>query len=210
MRKTITYTSFVIATLVVVLAFVTARTYTQLALATILYPLLVYFAFKIFPRKTWKAPVFTVRLPVRSTEKVVAETIKPKAQPVEVADIDKRAFLKLIGAAGLSFFLFSLIGRKTGALPFGGASGTGITALEDVAGNKINPAQAQPTDGYRISEIDDNAITFYGFTNKDGAWFIMKEDTDTGSFRYSRGDTNFSGNWSNRENLGYDYYSNVF
>ena len=210
MRKILTCCSFVIASLVVIVAFMTATTYIQLAVAIVLYPLLVYFAFKAFPRKTWrytsKKPVTPIPTP-KSTEKVEAA----KTDNVDITDIDKRAFLKLIGGAGLSFFLFSIFSKKAeGLFPGIAAAGPGTTLLKDTAGNKIDPAQSQPMDGYRISEIDDNAISFYGFTNKDGAWFIMKEDTDTGSFRYSRGDSNFPGGWANREHLKYDYFSNVF
>ena len=118
---------------------------------------------------------------------------------MEVADIDKRAFLKLIGATGISFFLFSLLGRRVEVPFFGRAVESGT-----------NPVEGQPTDGYKISEIDDNTITYYGFTNKDGAWLIMREDTEASSFRYVKGDLEFSGNWSNRENLKYDYFHEVF
>ena len=52
MSKTITYTSFAIAALLIVLAFVTATSYTQLAIAIVLYPAVAYFALKIFLRKT--------------------------------------------------------------------------------------------------------------------------------------------------------------
>lgn len=203
MRKTLTYSSFVIVSLVVVAIFLTATTYTQLGIAIILYPLLVYFAFKLFPRKSLKAPIITVELPAKNEP-------APKLEPVEVSDIDKRAFLKLIGAAGISLFLFSLLGRRGESAFFGKAIGTGTVSLEDKNGNKINPAERQPTDGYRISEIDDSTIAYYGFTNKDGAWFIMKEDSGSGSFRYANGVSDFPRNWANHEKLDYDHFYNVF
>ena len=202
MRKILLiYFSFVIACLVVIMAFITATTYIQLAAAILLYPLLVYFAFKVFPRKTREY----------SSKKPIAKVPKPQRENVGISDIDKRVFLKLIGGAGLFLFLFSIFNKKADSLFFRrAAEGSGTTLLKDIAGNKIDPAQAQPTDGYRISEIDDNVISYFGFTNKDGAWFIMQEDSDTGSFRYSKGNGNFPGNWENRENLKYDYYSSVF
>ena len=211
-RKILTCCIFVIAGLVVGAAFVTATTYFQLAVAILLYPLLAYFLLKAFPRKNrvypLKKPVTNIPPPVKSEEKVTTT----KTENVGISDIDKRAFLKLIGGAGLSLFLFSIFNKKSESLFFKSLPGPvqGKVSLEDIAGNKIDPAQSQPMDGYRISEIDDNVITFYGFTNKDGAWFVMKEDTDTGSFRYARGDSNFPGNWTNRENLKYNYFSNVF
>ena len=217
MRKILTYCSFIIACLLVAAAFMTATTYIQLAVAILLYPLLVLFAFKTFPRKTRGYPSekpLTDSAPVKPTEIALPagrQAGSTKIESVDITDIDKRAFLKLIGGAGFSLFLFSIFNKKAeGLFPGIAPAGPGLTLLKDSAGNKIDPAQSQPTDGYRISEIDDNIITFYGFTNKDGAWFVMKEDTDTGSFRYSRGNGNFPGSWENRENLKYDYFSNVF
>ncbi len=208
MRKTITYSSIVAASLLVSLVFVTSKTYTQLGVAVLLYPTLVYFAIKVFPRKIWKTPVITVQIP--SVQKVETEAAKPAGEHVNVSDIDKRAFLKLIGAAGISFFLFSLFGKRAEGPFFGKLAGSETTALKDIAGNKIDPAERQPLDGYQISEIDDNMIAYYGFTNKNGAWLIMREETDATSFRYTKGDSEFPGNWNNREKLSYDYYHNVF
>lgn len=206
------YCSFVIACLVVIVAFITATTYTQLAVAILLYPVLVFFAFKVFPHKAW-----------RSASKKGATTIQPsvtaekveeaKKEQLSISDIDKRVFLKLIGGAGITLFLFSLFNKNSEGLFFKKLpvpAGPGRTSLEDISGNKINPAQNQPIDGYGISEIDDNVISFYGFTNKDGAWYVMKIDIDNGSFRYSRGESDFPDNWPNRENLKYDYFSTVF
>ncbi len=214
MRKILIYFSFAAASLVVVMVFMTAATYGHLAVAVLLYFLLAYFAFRVFPRKNRKVPsekpVIAIQPQVES-----AETFEPAKEPakrenVGIADIDKRAFLKLVGGVGLSLFLFSIFNRKAEAVLFQGLPGSGSVSLADITGNKINPAQSQPTDGYKVSEIDNDIITFYGFINKNGAWYIMSEDTDTGSFRYSRGDSNFSGNWANRKHLKYDYFNNVF
>lgn len=192
--KTLTYSSFVIASIVLIVAFLTATTYIQLAIAILLYPLLVYFGFKVFPRK--------------------AHTYQPQVESTEntgIFDIDKRLFLKLIGISGLSILIYSLFNKKTDGLLRGIApAGSESIAIKDTSGNKIDPAQAQPTDGYKISEIDDNIITFYGFTDQNGAWFIMRTDTDTGAVRYGKGNSNFPGNWNNREKLKYDYYNNIF
>ena len=192
----------IIAGLIVGAAFVTATNYIQLGIAIVFYPLLAYFVLKTFPRKAVPIPVVIVQEPVSAP--------KSERESVGIADIDKRAFLKLIGGVGLSLFLFSLFSKKAEGLFFKNLPSQGLVTLQDTGGNKIDPSQHQPTDGYRISEIDDDTITFYGFTNKDGAWFIMREDTDTGSFRYVRGDVNLASNWSNRKNLSYDYYNNVF
>ncbi len=212
MSKILTWCSFVIVSLIVIAAFVTATNYIQLAVAIILYPPLVYFSFKAFPRKTRSypsgKPVTAIQQQAKSTEK--PET--GKRENISIADIDKRAFLKLIGGTGLILFLLSIFNKNAGGLfPGIAPAGSGLTLLKDTAGNKIDPAQNQPLDGYRISEVDDNnTIAFYGFINKDGAWFIMKGDANTGSFRYAKGNSDFPNNWARRENLKYDYFYKLF
>ena len=41
---------------------------------------------------------------------------------------------------------------------------------------------------------------YYGFVDKTGAWFIMKEES-SGAYRYTKGDSNFSTNWTTRNSL---------
>lgn len=211
MRKILIFICFIIASFVVLGMFISATTYVQLAIAVVTYPLLVYVAFVVFPRKNFSHTLpatIALHSPLASPK---TESIKTDG--IDIADIDKRLFLKLIGGVGLSLFLVSIITRKTESLFFKGVQTPtvpGKLALEDLSGNKVNPAQSHPTDGYNITEIDDSLIAFYGFTNQDGAWYVMREDPDTGSFRYARGGSNFSSNWENREKLKYDYYSNVF
>jgi len=197
MLKILTYCSFVIASLVVIIAFVTARTYSELVFAIVLYPPLVYYAFKVFPRKSRQ---------VHYQEQVA--TIQPVSE--NVVDDDKRAFLKLLGVSGISLILYSIFIKRPQVPFFPSSSESETISLQDTAGNKIDPAEKGPTDEYRITEIDDSIIAYYGFTHKNGSWFIMQEDTDTGSFRYTRGDSDFASGWANREHLKYDYFINVF
>lgn len=55
MRKTLTYTTFGVASLLVIMLFVTARSYNQLTLGVFLYVPLAYLALTIFPRKKLKS-----------------------------------------------------------------------------------------------------------------------------------------------------------
>lgn len=206
------YFAFAVACLAVTIAFVTATTYIQLVIAITLYPLLIFFVFKAFPRQ---AKAQALRKPAISA-------IEPSAKPAEViektkkgnesvSDIDKRTFLKLIGATGISFFLISIFGRRAESLLFGqNFTQTPIPTSNNLRNNQDSVAAVSPTEGYKISEIDDNIIGYYGFTNPTGEWFIMKEDPNTGSFRYTKGNSDFPGNWNKRENLKYDYFYNVF
>jgi hypothetical protein len=211
MRKTLKYTSFVLTSLLVILAFVTATTYAQLGIAVILYPIIAFFAYKLFVVNGHKkSPVIAKSEPPAPAPEGnnQPQVTQVKRENIGVADIDKRAFLKIIGAAGISFFLFSLINRRAEGLFFG-KSGPSISTLTDGLGNKISPAEKNPTDGYTITEIDDQETSYYGFTNSGGGWYIMKENGD-GSFRYAKGEEDFPGNWDHRSTLNYDYYNRVF
>ena len=194
-HKILIYSSLVIVSLTVIVMFVTATSYLELAVAIILYPLLIYLVFKTFPRGASRVHLQTQPAAII---KPVITTLKQAT--ADITDADRRGFLKLIGAAGVSFFLFSIFSKRA-EMPFFGKLTPGTN----------NPTNSEPTDSYRISEVDDGAITFYGFIKQGGAWFIMQEDTNQGSFRYIKGNSNdFPQSWANRENLKYDYYHNVF
>lgn len=209
MQKIATYSGFVTAALADAAIFMTTTTYVQLVIAAILYIPLAYFAFTLFPRKTRGTDTYINPDQIdRLVDQIPPEHLE--SQGVEIVDIDKRAFLKLIGATGLSLFLYSLFTKRAEGLFLGRAADSGVTAIEDTSGNKINPAKHQPTDDYKISEVDYGIFTYYGFIDRVNGWFIMKEDVGAGSFRYIKGDGNFALNWDNRENLNYDYFNRVF
>lgn len=206
-----TNSGFAIASILVVAAFLTATNYTQLAIATLLYPLLIFFAYKILPLRSKRTiknyPESEIKMQISQTA-AIEKTEVQNIVNSEVTDISKRAFLKLIGATGITFFLISIFGRKVESLIFGQSLvsspiQSGITPVRETV-------SASPTDSYKITEIDDDLIGYYGFVDKDGGWFIMKVDSNTGTFRYTKGDKDFSGNWKNRKNLSYDYFHNVF
>src|SRR3989344_2261310 len=118
MNKLTTYISFVIAGLTDATLFMTSTSHAQLVFAVVLYLPLVYVAFKIFPRKTQKHYTTIQNTPLVSQItsnqdnqiNTVNQTISDShiAEGVDVLDFDKRAFLKLIGATGLAFFMSSL------------------------------------------------------------------------------------------------------
>ncbi len=217
MSNTLKYSSFLIASLVIVFAFITARTYTQLSIAIIAYPLFILIAYKMLMKKN-PGRVQSIKNKLSSFEFLIPpakETDKDKnevhREKVEVTDVDKRTFLKIVGAAGLSYFVFSLLGRKAESLLLGRSIGTGIDNYSLAPKNQIGGTGNLPTEGYTISEIDDeNTLTYYGFVKHDGAWFIMKEDVDNNSYRYARGDSKFLNYWKDRASLKYDYYFNLF
>ncbi len=196
-KKVLLIVVIAIATILIAVSFVTSTTYTQLAISSLLYPPLAYFAFKSFPSKGRKKDAQRLVVKVKSEG-------KPRREPVEIVDIDKRAFLKMIGAAGFSFFIFSLFTRRVEDFILSRSPGAG-----SLVGDR-DASPIEPTEGYRVTEISTEDYNYYGFVNTKGNWYIMKEDPTEGSFRYAKADLNFSKNWTRREKLKYDYYHIVF
>src|SRR3990170_1731177 len=201
MKKVIIYYDFIIVSLIVLAGFFSAENIYQLLSASIYYPILIYFLTLIIPRRQ-KAVVLPKEI------EPVTKVIKPgekeekleKLTKIKTGKIDKdrRVFLKIIGTAGATAFIFSIFGvKKAQAAFFGSVPGPGIVGLKDIAGNRIDPAQHHPTDGYKISRLDDSSPAYYGFTNKEAAWFIMKEDS-SGNYTYAVGSSGFDTNWTNR------------
>jgi hypothetical protein len=75
------------------------------------------------------------------------------------------------------------------------------------------PIIAESLDQYHISDGDEATTTkYYGYVTKDGAWYIMKNDTVANNYRYARGgtSTSYTDNWNNRATITYDYFNVVF
>ncbi len=202
MRKVLAYTCLALACILVVAIFITSTSYLQLILGIVLYPVVAYFGIKVLNK-----------------DKVKIDTLLPKerkkqAQSPEKESVDdeKRTFLKLVGTTGLFFFITSLLGNRVGNLLLGQASNqlAPVGSQQDLGAPVASGTGSLSASGYNISEIDEGVSTYYGFTSKTGGWLIMKQDTDTSSFRYAKGDVNFPAGWNNRENLKYDYYYNLF
>lgn len=216
MRKIIILYCFVVVAIMTLVGFLGATSFSQLISAILFFPLLVYFTRLLVPRS---GKVLIIPLTeeqkhyIRDGENEHDEKqqiIKPtKLNEKEEFDLDKRKFLKLIGSAGMTVFLFSIFTKKAEAAFFGSVPGPGTVAVKDSTGALIDPAIKTPTDGYKITDIDDSTPAYYGFMDKTSAWFIMKEDS-SGAYRYTKGSSSFSTNWTNRASLTYDYFDAIF
>ena len=150
------------------------------------------------------------------TQPTELDEITPDVEPtnIDIKDVRRRQFLKIIGGGGFTlFFMLFFMPQKASASFFGSTPGPGVVGLKDTSGNKIDPAEKNPTDGYNITEIDDATTpSYYGFVHKSGAWYIAKEDS-AGAYRYDSGTANFSDNWLVREDenlMDYRYFDEVF
>ena len=204
MKKLLIYGSFGLAIGVMVASFITAKTYMQLAIASAIYPAIAYLGFKLFLDPRWN--VHPTKQVMHAQPRPIAASLPVQKKIIDIVDIDKRAFLKLIAGTGISFFLFSLFAKKAEDILFPQSA----AVAPGFGGVSAGPTAGQSMDGYRISEIDDSEITYYGFINASGAWFIMKEDPTSGSFRYAKGNNDFPEAWRKRKAHIFDYYHNLF
>lgn len=216
-KRIILYIVLAILSIAVVLLFVTTKTYTQLGIAVIAYPILTFLIIKAIPRKTRKVlsnivtqqPYGSPVQPINQTgAQMAALATTQDLGLADDVDIDKRTFLKLVGATGIFFFAASLVGKWLGTLPFTQSPPLSMVPSKEVEANPETEGGFS-TNGYTITEIDEGLVSFYGFTNKSGGWLIMKEDSENNSFRYAKGDASFPNNWKARATLKYDYYYNL-
>ena len=141
--------------------------------------------------------------------KIIEEERGIDGELSEVREKDKRQFLKLLAGAGVGVILTGLINpQKASAAFFGSVPGPGTIAVKDTSGTKIDPAIKSPTDGYGVMNTDTAAYPYYyGFVNKDGAWYIVKEVGD-GSFVYAKGGSSYP--WGSRASQTYASYDTTF
>ena len=70
-KKTLTYSSFALACLLVIVIFVTSKSLTQLSAAVFVYPIIVYFAYRIFLQGGKDDP--TIQIQTSSQDGTVAQ-----------------------------------------------------------------------------------------------------------------------------------------
>ncbi|KKW06041.1 MAG: hypothetical protein UY40_C0004G0025 [candidate division CPR1 bacterium GW2011_GWC1_49_13] len=152
-------------------------------------------------------------------DKIEGRTAEPDKEAA-VTEPGRRAFLKRAGGIGLGLLVYSLLNpRQAGAAFFGSVPGPGTVAIKDSAGVVIDPAEKYPTSGYGITEIDDAGTTYYfGFVEKAGSWYVLKETDTTGDLSYlyatpanNPSITNFTDAWSaHATTLTYNRFDTAF
>jgi hypothetical protein len=187
---------------------------TGLILPLLLLPLLYYLGKELRrkpKRKKIVEPAIFEQAVAKPTQAILAGEAEEGIPLPGVDDSNRRLFLKLVGSTGLSIFFMAILGKSSAqAAFFGSVPGPGTVGVKNIAGSPIDPAEAQPTDGYTITEVDDSTTpSYYGFVHKTGAWYITKEDS-TGGYRYAKGPSAFSTGWTGRAGLSYDYFDAVF
>jgi hypothetical protein len=212
MSKIILIYNLIITVVFAYTGFTAAKNLNQVIFSFLFLPMAAYFLTALLKRLP--KPTF-IPSPTGNSLSPIPYTLNPTSisgeelTATEVSDINRRLFLKLIGTAGLTTFLFALFTKSSQAAFFGSMPGPGVVAIKDSQGNKIDPAEKSPTDGYEIAQVDDAANpAYYGFLNKDGHWYIARDNN--GEYYYARGTNNFPGSWGIRASLNYDLFNNVF
>ena len=66
-----------------------------------------------------------------------------------------------------------------------------------------------PTFKYKVTDLDTSETTkYFGYTDKDGNWYIMQLTSTTG--RYIKGSSGYTTSWTGRTGLSYDYFYIIF
>jgi hypothetical protein len=75
-----------------------------------------------------------------------------------------------------------------------------------------NNGSLQTTEeGWVCSDMDESADPrYYGFVDKTGSWYIMRQAVSTGQFRFASGSSGYVLAWTNKDSQSYDYYFNTF
>lgn len=63
---------------------------------------------------------------------------------------------------------------------------------------------------YFPSDIEYGTPNYYGFVDKDGNWYIQRDASGGTEFRYVKGSTDYTTNWTGRAGLSYGYFYDVF
>jgi hypothetical protein len=221
MNRIVLIYNLLIIILLIIAGIVSSDSGNQIAFSLLFVPVALYFARRLFqatPKPALLSSMGLTPYDGASNHHNYSLEANPDYELLEpeilsdeqVRDLNRRLFLKLIGSAGLAAFAFSLFTKRTHAAFFGSMPGPGIVQIKDSAGNVVDPAQKEPTDGYEINDVDDDGLpAYYGFLDRDGRWYITRED-DSGGYRYTRGTFDYAANWTDRNSLSYDYFNNVF
>lgn len=203
--------NLLITSLILGTSLFSANSLTNYLLPLLLLPLIYYLGKELLKKSKHKKLISPTVFASDVAKTKIEPVLEGEIVPNQISDDNRRLFLKLVGSTSLSMLFMVLIGKGTAkAAFFGSMPGPGTVAIKDSTGTVVDPAEKQPTDGYTITEVDDVGTTsYYGFVHKNGAWYITKEDA-TGSYRYAKGASLFSTNWTGRALLSYDYFDNVF
>jgi len=213
----LTFYCYCLISIIWLMNLITAKSTIQIVLGIAFTPLVFYFGLELANKvKILISKVPRVKKPIKPVETSVV-TNSEVISPMKISDQNRRQFLKMAGSTGLGLVALSLLDpKKAGATFFGSVPGPGTMSIKDADGNKIDPAARQPTDGYKISKLDDttsDTYSYYGFVDQIGQWYIQRETTsgvNAGTFLYAKNTAGFTTAWDDRVNQNYASFDSTF
>lgn len=86
----------------------------------------------------------------------------------------------------------------------GGSGGSDASASNQTTQIEL----VSPLDKYFPADIEEAATSYYGFTDKDENWYILRATATQN--RFHSGSGNYATAWTNRASHSYDYFFNKF
>jgi len=75
----------------------------------------------------------------------------------------------------------------------------------------ITVTNLDPLIAYQVADKDTAGDPkYFGFTDKDELWYILRENVASGTYRYLSGGNNYDTAWTNRASHTYKYFHEVF
>lgn len=73
------------------------------------------------------------------------------------------------------------------------------------------PLSSVDLDDYVVSDMDTaNDTKYYGYLKSNGRFYVMREVSSTGEFRFYFGTSGYSTAWTGRAGLSYSLFSEAF
>lgn len=95
-------------------------------------------------------------------------------------------------------------------------TGGGGSGVINRIGDPINPATEDKQDAtlfhYKLARlpVPGDTLTYLGYLDKDGNWYITEIDEANGTQKYVKGTSGFTTAWSNRASNTYEDFNNIF
>ena len=105
------------------------------------------------------------------------------------------------------------VNRLTTPVLMLGEDGSDIRSLsvDSYGALLVNSSNFSPTGMYVPQDIDvANDTKYYGYVEGEGRWYIMKEISSAGSFRFTNGTADYATAWTARATHTYTYFDLVF
>lgn len=86
----------------------------------------------------------------------------------------------------------------------------------NAVGTQVNPATEEKQDAtlfhYKLARlpVPGDVLTYLGYLDKDGNWYIAEIDETNGTMKYVKGTSGFTTAWSNRASQTYLDFDSIF